>query len=103
MLAYQFVQFLRTQLKARGIHDSWTSLRALFGVQRRVSAAFRQGDGRTLNVRKATLAEPDLQRLYEALGIDPAPGGTRKLVAGSPDHPRPPAYAGVVPLALLPS
>lgn len=81
VLAYQFVQFLRTQLKAQGIHDSWTSLRAIFGVQRRVSAAFTQRDGRTLNVRKATLAEPDLQRLYEALGIDPAPGATRKLVA----------------------
>jgi hypothetical protein len=31
-------------------------------------------------VRKATLAEPDAQAIYKALGIDPAPGGTRKLI-----------------------
>jgi transposase len=81
VLAYQFVQFIRTQLAAQGIHESWASLRAIFAVQRRVTAAFTQRDGRTLNVRKATLAEPQLERLYEALGIDAAPGGTRKLIA----------------------
>lgn len=81
MLAYQFVQFIRTQLKANGIHDSWASLRATLGTQRRVTAAFSQRDGRTLNVRKTTQAEPELQRLYEVLGIAAAPGGTRKFVA----------------------
>ena len=39
-----------------------------------------RADGATLHVRKATRAEPPQQAIYDALGIDPAPGGTRKTV-----------------------
>ena len=81
VLAYQCVQFLRVKLKAAGIKDSWATLRETLSVQRRVTASFRQRDGRTLNVRKATVAEPELMAIYRALGINPAPGGTRKLLA----------------------
>ena len=78
VLAYQLVQAIRFKLKAAGEHASWTSLRAVFSVQQRVTASFRQRDGRVLHVRKATVAEPGLRRLYDALEIDPAPGGVRK-------------------------
>lgn len=81
VLAYQFVQLLRTRLKAHGIKDSWSSLRNILSVQRRVTACFTQRNGRTLNVRKSTRAEPALAALYAALGIDSAPGGTRKHLA----------------------
>ena len=80
VLAYQCVQLLRTRLKEKGIHDSWESLRKALSVQRRVTASFQQRDGRTLNVRKSTVAEPTLLKIYQALGLDPSPGGTRKLV-----------------------
>ncbi len=36
-------------------------------VQRRVTASFQQRDGRTLNVRKSTLAEPDLMKIFGIL------------------------------------
>jgi hypothetical protein len=49
-------------------------------VQQRVTATFRQRDGRTLHVRKATTAEPVLRKIYDVLAIDPAPGGVRKLI-----------------------
>jgi hypothetical protein len=49
--------------------------------QHRITATFRQRDGRTLHVRKATVAEPDLRQIYDVLEIDPAPGGVRKYVA----------------------
>ncbi len=81
VLAYQCVQFLRGKLRAAGITDRWATLRETLSVQRRVPATFRQRDGRTLNVRKSTVAEPQLMAIYRALGIDSAPGGTRKLVA----------------------
>lgn len=81
VLAYQLVQTVRRQLKDKGIHDSWAQLRETLTVQRRVTATFRQRDGRTLNVRKSTVAEPELKALYDALALDPAPGGTRKLIA----------------------
>jgi len=44
-----------------------------------VTATVNQRDGRSLHVRKATVAEPDLMAIYRALGITAAPGGTRKL------------------------
>jgi hypothetical protein len=68
VLAYQCVQFLRVKLKAAGITDSWATLRETLSVQRRVTATFRQRDGRTLNVRKATVAEPELMAVESRCG-----------------------------------
>ena len=68
-------------LKAAGITDSWATLRDTLSVQRRVTATFGQRDGRSLHVRKATVAEPDLLAIYRALGISATPGGTRKLIS----------------------
>lgn len=80
VLAYQAVQALRHQLKAGGIHDSWSTLRETFSVQQRVTATFKQRDGKTLNVRKATVAEPKLAKLYATLNISATPGGVQKLI-----------------------
>lgn len=81
VLAYQFVQVLRTQLKEAGINDSWSTLRETLSVQRRITVSFQQRDGRTLNIRKSTLAEPDLMQIYTALKIVPTPGGVKKLIS----------------------
>jgi transposase len=80
VLAYQCVQWLRTKLKRVTINDSWSSLRQTIGVQRRITASFKQRDGRTLNVRKATLAEPELMKIYRGLKANSAPGGVKKLI-----------------------
>jgi len=79
VLAYQFVQIIRTRLADRGIHDSWDRLRKILQVQRRVTSSFKTREGRTLNVRKASVPEFDLAPLYAALALDPNPGGTKKL------------------------
>lgn len=81
VLAYQFVHFLRTRLKEKDIHARWDTLRDTLSIQRRVTADFCQQNGRTLHVRKATTPEPALKKIYEALGLDLLPGGTRKLVS----------------------
>ncbi len=81
VLAYQFVQTIRLRAAAHGIHDSWSGLREVLAVQRRVTASFVQKDGRTLHVRKATRPEPDLLRFYDALGLVHQPGGVQKLIA----------------------
>ena len=81
VLAYQAVQVLRRKLKLQGVNASWTSLREIFAAQQRVTATFTQKDGRTLHVRKTTLAEPKLQSLYAALSLSATPVGTRKLVS----------------------
>ncbi|MBW6512766.1 MAG: IS1634 family transposase [Desulfuromonadaceae bacterium] len=80
VLAYQAVQALRQKLKTGDIVDSWSTLRETFSVQQRVTATFKQRDGRTLHVRKATVAEPKLKRLYDVLGLSAAPGGIQKLI-----------------------
>jgi transposase len=81
VLAYQCVQLIRRQLKAKGIDQRWTGLRETLSVQRRVTARFAQEDGRHLNVRKATQPEPKLKAIYDALGLNPLPGGTKRIVA----------------------
>lgn len=80
VLAYQCVQAIRVKLKEAGINDSWTSLRDTLSIQRRVTTSLRCRDGRTIHVRKSTVAEPALLAIYQALGINPAPGGTKKLI-----------------------
>ena len=79
VLAYQLVQAIRRKLEAAGETMSWSRLREILSVQRRVTATFQQRDGHTMHVRKATVAEPALRRIYDALGIDASPGGVRRL------------------------
>jgi hypothetical protein len=80
VLAYQFVQIIRTRLADRGIHDSWISLRQILRVQRRTTSRFNTRAGRTLSVRKASQPEAQLAQLYNALALHPNPGGTIKLI-----------------------
>ena len=81
VIAYQLVQAIRRRLKTHNIHLSWTALREILSVQHRVTATFQQRDGRTLHVRKATVAEPALRKIYDILDIPHAPGGLQKLIA----------------------
>jgi transposase len=81
VLAYQCVQVLRLSLKEARITASWASLRSTLSIQQRVTASLRRKDGRTLHLRKSTVAEPALASIYKALGIHAAPGGTRKLLS----------------------
>jgi len=80
VLAYQFVQILRRQLKHHGIDARWRTLRQWLGAQVRVTASFRRADGRALHVRKATRPEGEHLRICRLLGIDTQPGGIEKLL-----------------------
>ncbi len=81
VLAYQCVQMIRLNLKKAGINDSWTQLRQTLAVQCRVTTSLRRKDGRTIHVRKSTRPEPELMAIYQALTINPAPGGIKKLIS----------------------
>lgn len=80
VLAYQFVQLIRRRLHEQGLRDSWTRLRETLNGQVRVTATFRRPDGRALHVRKATQAEPAQRQIYQALGVNPSPGGVSKML-----------------------
>lgn len=78
VLAYQFVQLIRRHLQAHDIPGRWSTLRGILAVQRRVTATFRRADGGAVHVRKATRPEPELLAIYNALDLDPLPGGVQK-------------------------
>ena len=80
VLAYQFVQIIRKHLQAHGIQGRWSTLRDILSVQRRVTASFRRADGRSLHVRKATRPETELAEIYQALNLNPLPGGIQKTI-----------------------
>ena len=80
VIAYQLVQVIRTRLRQAGEFATGTTLRRILEGQQRITATFRRADGATLHVPKATRAEPPQQAIYDALGIDAAPGGIRKTV-----------------------
>jgi transposase len=69
VLAYYLVHTLRTQLKAKGIDDSWETIRRTMENQQRVTATFQTQDGRAVHLRSTTRAEPAQKMIYDALGI----------------------------------
>ncbi len=80
VLAYQCVQLIRRRLREHGIDERWSTLRETLASQCRITATFQRADGRTLHVRKASRAEPDARAIYQALNLNPAPGGILKLI-----------------------
>jgi transposase len=80
VLAYHFVHTLRLQLKAKGVNDSWDTLRQTMATQRRVTVTLQRRDGRTVHVRKATRPKPRHQTLGSILKLDPNPGHTHRVL-----------------------
>ena len=78
VLAYQATRVIRNTLAEAGLGDAtWASIREALAGQQRVTATFR----RAVHIRRATRAEPWQKRIYDALGIDPNPGGIKRTVA----------------------
>jgi transposase len=79
VLAYQGVQVIRKKLKEKGHDLSWRSFKDIFDLQRRVTMTFKQSDGRTLHIRKATHPDQPLKEIYQDLGLSMNPGGIKKI------------------------
>jgi transposase len=80
VLAYQCVQYIRKTLQQSNIQDSWSNLRHILSVQRRVTTTLRKENGQTLPLRQSTQAEPALRAIYQALGISTSAGRIKKLL-----------------------
>lgn len=80
VLAYQFVQIIRRTLRDHGIEGSWATLRKALSGQVRVTATFKQPNGRTLHVRKVTRPEGLHLEICKALKISEQPGGIQKMI-----------------------
>ena len=75
IIAYQLVQVIRSGLRAQGNGAGWTTARRIVRGRQQVSAKFRRRNGRTLQVRTGTQAEPEQRDICDALGVAPDPGG----------------------------
>jgi transposase len=80
VLAYYVVQTIRLHLKAKGINDSWETIRNTLASQVRITTTLQRRDGRTVHVRKASRPEPRQQEFYAALNLPANPGGTQQTV-----------------------
>ena len=67
MLAYQFVQVIRSHLGSCQNNASWSSIRQTLSGQCLVTANFRRADGGALHIRKATRAEPEQLAICQIL------------------------------------
>ena len=76
----QHLHLAAVVLREAGAHASCNTVRRTLEVQQRITATFRGADGRNLHVRRATRAEPPQPAIYDAPGIDPAPGATRETI-----------------------
>ena len=79
VLAYQAVQVIRRKLGEHGINESWASLREKLSRQYRITATFKQRDGKTLHIRQATRPEEELADIYTKLKISADPGGLQRM------------------------
>ena len=79
LLAYSLVHTIRYQLKAKGIHDSWETIRKKMGSQTRVTTRLQCEDGRTVHIRKSSIPNEKQKEVYNALGLSHKPGKTTRV------------------------
>ena len=78
VLAYHLLHTIRYQLKQKGIHESWETIRKELQTHCRITTTIKCKNGKTLNIRKTCLANPRQIEIYQALGILTNPGITEK-------------------------
>ncbi len=80
VLAYQAVQYLRTNLKNNGCTDSWQSLLHCLCHLQRTTISFDGPDNTTIHVRKTATPDEIQTKIYQDMGISPPPRNERKSV-----------------------
>ena len=78
IIAYHILHTIRYQLKEKGIHSSWQTLREVLDTQCRITTTLSLKNGKKVQVRKTTSPDTNQQQVYKALGIDTHPGKTEK-------------------------
>ncbi len=68
VLAYQLVNTIRFQLKAKGIHHDWSHLVRIMNTQKAVTVTMLDKQSRKIYIRKCTKPEPQVSQIYNALG-----------------------------------
>jgi len=79
LMAYTIIHTIRYTLKAKGIHDSWETIREKLSTQIRTTTVARIEDGRVLYLRKSSLLDERAKEIVDALGLSHRAGGVSKV------------------------
>jgi transposase len=69
VLAYQCVNSIRYQLKAKGIHHDWSHIVRLMNTQKVVTVTMLDKSGKKLYIRRCSKPESKALEIYNALGF----------------------------------
>jgi transposase len=78
LLTYHVAHSIRFQLKPKGLHLSWQSLREVMSTQQRVTVSLPTQDQYIIHLRTTSRAEPEQKSIYRALGLAEDRLGKRK-------------------------
>jgi len=78
ILAYHLLHGIRYQLKSKGIHSSWQTLREVLASQCRITSSMKLENGKVVRIRKTSSPSADQTAIYKALGITAYPAKTEK-------------------------
>jgi transposase len=73
IIAYHLLHTIRYQLKQKGIHNSWETIRQILSMQIRVTTALDLKDGGVVRVRQSSQATTEQKEIYNALEIGVMP------------------------------
>ncbi len=79
ILAYHLLHTIRYQLKQKGIHSSWKTLRQVLSTHCRITTTLQLDNNKSVTIRKTCTPDPNQAGIYKALGIASHPGSTEKL------------------------
>ena len=80
VIAYHLLHTIRYQLKAKGIHESWSTIREVLSTHCRITSVFKTQGGKTIHIRKSSQPNPQQAEIYKALEIPKIPGKTEKSI-----------------------
>lgn len=80
LLAYNLVHQIRLALKAKGIDDSWETIRTTLSTQMRTTVSVRGEHGEQVHIRKSNYPNASQQALLRALELPWNPGKTQKTI-----------------------
>jgi transposase len=80
VMAYHLIQQCLFQLKKKGVHHNWETVRNIVRSRIRVTMSAKMQDGRTLHHRSTTKAEGKQPTIYKALGISSQISKARKTI-----------------------
>ena len=69
LIAYHLVQTIRYQLKQKGIHLSWESLRDTLSSQHRITISMNTKNGEKVHLRVTTKTNTDQEKIFNALDV----------------------------------